>query len=103
MSTLSELSRKGEAALDRFTPGWKNEEAIHFFNNLAEEMRSTRHFHAGEKIVSMEGWAEILYSAKKHRDWDQQGVTGVVRIKHFIRCDLHSMRSIERQYLNPEQ
>jgi hypothetical protein len=70
-------------ALKKFTPGWKNEEALSQFARLTEELR----FHAGpdayarEKITGLQSFAEILYSPRKHLKYDSPRETGIDRVK----------------------
>lgn len=47
-----------------------------------------------EKVDSLLGWAEILYSSRKHARWDTHYETGAQKVAHFMRCDLASLRII---------
>lgn len=102
MPTLSELSHKGEALLAAHVGGFSNPPALAAFRALANEMRSVPHYHASEKITSMQYWAERLFSARKHRKYDANGGgDGAGFVRQMMMQDLMVMRDIERRYSNP--
>lgn len=50
--------------------------------------------YVAEKIGSIESWATILYSDRKHARW---GVNGVESIRDFIWQDMHSLANCIRR------
>jgi hypothetical protein len=100
MGTLTELAREGEAALGRFRVGFADPSAIAFFNGLAHRMRGTPPPYASEKITGMLGWAEILFSARKHERYTRGTMQGVVIVRQFLLQDLQAIRDIDADYLS---
>ena len=95
MATLSELSREAERALDAFSGGCSNPQALAYFRVIAARMRTVPPSRASEKIVGMLSWCAILYSARKHQSWARGDRTGVEVVSQFLRQELVVMRMIE--------
>ncbi len=51
----------------------------------------------GEKPGSITGWAELLWSHRKHARWDTVAESGADRIRQFMLHDLFSLRSLNHQ------
>ena len=96
MPTLTELSYEAEEAVRRFAYGCKNTEAVSYFQMMERRMRDAPHYHAGEKIVTMRSFAEILYSARRHRRY----ADGAETVRMILLQALSVMRSIEQMYKN---
>jgi hypothetical protein len=79
------------AVLNQRPGGWADEEALQSVRHLRFRFPCASGGYMAEKINSIESWAAILYSDRKHATW---GVNGVERVRSFIWEAMSSLRHI---------
>jgi hypothetical protein len=79
---LEEIQR----CLKDYASGWKNEEARQTINRLIQKIEAEVGWspYVSEKLVSLTGWVDCLYSVKKWKPW---GSTEQVRYFAFLECE----------------
>jgi hypothetical protein len=73
--------------LNDYACGWKNPEATAAIAGAVAEIRAEfgDHVYVREKLVSLNGWVDKLYSPRKHAPW------GLDRVKQFIFSDCYRL------------
>jgi hypothetical protein len=81
------------AALEEYTFGWANEEALNKVSRLADEAvyASGHHSYISEKATSIKSFAKILYSPRKHQKYAQGGQSGAERVRHIVYSDAYRL------------
>jgi hypothetical protein len=74
--------------LNDYTCGWKNSEALTVIAKAVGEIQveAGSHDYVREKLGSLNGWADKLYSPRKHAPW------GIEMVRHFILCDCDGVK-----------
>lgn len=96
MPTLTELSLQADALLSAHPGGHPDPKALGEIADIAAVMRTVAPAHAAEKITGVMVWAAVLYSSRKHRDYDRGSpVSGAERVRMFLRQELSTLRAID--------
>ena len=90
---VSALCLELEQCLKANPGGGANAEALRRMRGLGLQLKWISGTFS-EKVDSFLGWAEILYSARKHARWNNAYQSGAEAVAHFMRCDLASLRII---------
>lgn len=92
---VGRVNRAGEAiraVVESHTYGWANSEALREVKRLAA---SEHHSDVSAEVTAIKSWAGILYSARKHRQYDQGSHTGADLVRSFV---FDHARSLARWY-----
>ena len=87
---IAQTLRTMEKVIDEYSYGWANDEALNKLKALASQLRwqvDDVYFH--EKINSAITNAEILYSARKHKNYNG----GAESVVSFVRADIKNART----------
>jgi hypothetical protein len=76
--------------------GWADTDALHDTKHLIHQLRNAAPADAdfgywGEKLGSIESWADVLFSARKHERWG-----GHAQVRHLLLCDCARLRMVLR-------
>ena len=86
---VKRVNQAGEAiraVVESHTYGWANSEALREVKRLADEalLASEHHSDVSVQVTAIKSWAAMLYSARKHRGYDQGSQTGADAVRRFI-------------------
>jgi hypothetical protein len=75
--------------MNDYTCGWRYAEALTVIAKAVSEIRveAGSHDYVREKLGSLNGWADKLYSSWKHAPW------GIEMVRHFILCDCDGVKT----------
>jgi hypothetical protein len=91
---VNEAGKAIREAVRSYTHGWPNVEALREITRLADHALfvSGHNAYVSEKASSIKSFAEILYSARRHKKWDQGGSrTGADRIRDILYSDARAL------------
>ena len=89
-----------EEILDEYTIGWANEEAKKKIEKILFDMQhSTNYNYILEKLGSIQGWINILYSERKHSKYPG----GADQVKGFILSDCCGIKSYLTDFVKPAE
>ena len=90
MKASIEAVGKIESYLREYAPGGKNTQALRATSAVIRDIRSSEagdHSYVREKLVSLWGWVDKLYSARKHVPW------GVDRVRQYATSDCYRLKT----------
>ena len=82
-----------EQCLENHPGGGSDLGALHEMQSLGQQLKWISSLFA-EKVGSLLGWADILYSPRKHARWNSSYQSGAEAVAHYMRCNLASIKTI---------
>ena len=90
MKTTEEALQAIETTVNECTLGWANLEATRRIEEAVSVIRINERMDSYliEKLTSLRGWTEILFSARKHVRYG-----GIDQVRHFLLTECDKIRS----------
>jgi hypothetical protein len=85
-------------ALDRFSLGCENPAARQAIDPQVAILRQTAPPPSMESVSSLAGWLDILFSAKKHHQYQSGATSGAKVVKGFVLEELFRIEEHARRY-----